>query len=92
MTTMTNVAVLVPPSGGPAGLATYRAVFGGPVFDLSFAAVGLSSAGHDLLARADILAVAPSARAPATAAPRWPRRCATPPAATAGSSRWAVPS
>ncbi|GID93056.1 DJ-1/PfpI family protein [Amorphoplanes digitatis] len=62
MTTMTNVAVLVPPSGGPAGLATYRAVFGGPVFDLSFAAVGLSSAGHDLLARADILAVAPSAR------------------------------
>ncbi|WP_148307996.1 DJ-1/PfpI family protein [Actinoplanes friuliensis] len=59
---MTNVAVLVPPSNGRARLSTYRAVFGGPVFDLSFAAGGLPFAGQDLLARADILAVAPLAR------------------------------
>jgi AraC family transcriptional activator FtrA len=61
MTTMTNVAVLVPPRGRRAGLTTYRAVFGGPVFDLSFAAGGLDNACRGLLARADILAVAPTA-------------------------------
>ncbi|MEU8613521.1 hypothetical protein AB0C29_36605, partial [Actinoplanes sp. NPDC048791] len=59
MTNMTNVAVLLPPAEAlPARLSTYREVFAGPVFDLAFAAAGT----FDLLAGADILAIAPPVR------------------------------
>jgi AraC family transcriptional activator FtrA len=59
MTNMTNVAVLLPPPEAlPARLSTYREVFAGPVFDLAFAAAGT----FDLLAGADILAIAPPVR------------------------------
>jgi transcriptional regulator GlxA family with amidase domain len=59
MTNMTNVAVLLPPPEAlPARLSTYREVFAGPVFDLAFAAAG----AIEMLAGADILAIAPPVR------------------------------
>jgi transcriptional regulator GlxA family with amidase domain len=59
MSNMTNVAVLLPPrSRLPARLSTYRKVFAGPIFDLAFATAG----AIDLLADADILAIAPPER------------------------------
>lgn len=74
---MTNVAVLLPPDGHPGRLAMYREIFGtdrslhgGPAFALTFARPrpdpedlprGRPLPGLDVLARADILAVAPGA-------------------------------
>jgi len=68
MTTMTKVAILLPPAGLPGQVSMYRAIFGvdrrhagGPAFALAFARQR-SRAGLAVLAQADIIAVAPGAR------------------------------
>jgi AraC family transcriptional activator FtrA len=74
MATMTNIAVLLPPGGHPGRLSMYREIFGtdrsyhgGPAFALTFARQGPRAevsrgrplGGLDVLAHAEILAVAP---------------------------------
>lgn len=65
MTAMTKVAILLPPAGLPRQVSMYREIFGvdrshagGPAFTLAFA----RHRPREVLAQADIVAVAPGAR------------------------------